>query len=355
MSTQFTRGRGLGLLTCLCFASLCAFGLLLSVASGTGKIEAEWTSGDVLGARPITPTLEARLFLPLIDRDQCTPTSVPDDASLFGVVFFDYNGDGTRQPSEPGIKEAWVSAGGQSVTTGCDGVFFFRGLPAAAYDVTISADGFRYLSLSVSEFRSASAPIRVTTGEHTQHDFGLMQGFLTLPYHRETPYSIVEYFDYDPGYGQYLWWNGQHGSGISRNHVGTDLRVSANGIPVVAPAPGKVIWLGVDPNGGWGIDAQAPEGTIWGVFHVTPTVSLHQAVNRGDLIGYVNFPGAPHVHLDVKLFKADGHLYFRDIYVPFDPGICAEWRFVPGGEVEYVKTNCSPGYWTAKNSPQPFD
>lgn len=359
MSTQFTRGRCLGLLTCLCFASLCAFGLLLSVASGAGKIEAEWTSGDVLGARPITPTLEARLFLPLIDRDYCTPTSVPDDASLFGVVFFDYNGDGTRQPPEPGIRDAWVSAGGQSVTTGCDGVFFFRGLPAAAYDVTISADGFRYLSLSVSEFRSASAPIRVTTGEHTQHDFGLMQGFLTLPFHRSAGVYIQEYFDYDPAYYNYLWWNGERGIGIARNHSGTDLGVPQDGTPVIAPAPARVRETWADPNGGWCLNAEVADTTIYWVCHMRLTVTANQIVKRGDLLGYVDFPSAPHVHLSVGYLRPDGgwHFDIRDIYVPVAPDICGEWRYPIGisTDPEFVRSACSPGYWTVKNSPQPFD
>jgi hypothetical protein len=309
----------------------------------------------VTASSSASPILEPRVYLPAVMLSFCVPISIPTDAKLFGVVFFDHNGDGSQQPNEPGIAGASVSVGNQSTSSYCNGVYYFRNLPDGSHSLVVTADGFRYLSLSRSDFEPIGTPVLATVSGNTQQDVGLMQGFLTLPYSYGTTYNIGEYFDYDPEYGKYLWWNGQQGSGAWRNHVGTDLGVSVNGVPVVAPAPGEVIWLGEDPNGGWGIDARTPDGMIWGAFHVTPTIALNQTVSRGDTIGFVNFPGAPHVHLDVKLFRVDGHLYFPDIYVPLDSSICAEWRFVPGSDPEYVKTDCSPGYWTVRNSPQHTD
>ncbi len=353
------RRQGLPLLTCLWFISLCAAGLLLAVAADTGTVTAGRGSGDGLETRPVTSTLEARLFLPLISREYCMPTVVPDDASLFGTVFFDYNGDGARQSTEPGIRGAQVTTGGQSVTAGCDGVFFFRGLPAATYDVTIAAVGFRYLSLSASEFRSIDSPVEVTTSGNTRRDFGLMQGFLTLPFHRAAGTYVQEYFDYDPAYYNYLWWNGQRGIGIARNHSGTDLGVPQDGVPVVAPAPARVRETWADPNGGWCLNAEVADTTIYWVCHMRLAVAANQMVKRGDLLGYVDFPSAPHVHLSVGYLRSDDgwHFDIQDIYVPADPSICGEWRYPIGisADPEFVRSACSPGYWTVKNSPQPFD
>jgi hypothetical protein len=290
-----------------------AFGLFNSQGIPFGKGFSVVHAGTSLSA-PLT--LEPRAYLPIVMANFCTPVSIPADAKLFGVVFFDYNGDGLQQENEPGIIGASVSAGSESTSSQCQGVYYFHNLPDGIYNLTVTAPGFRYLSASRSDFKPAGTPLQVQVNGRTKQDVGLMQGFLTLPYHRATTFNIGEYFDYDPEYYKYLWWNGQRGYGIRRNHVGTDLGVSENGIPVVAPAPGKIIGVVIDPNGGWGIDARAPDGTIWGIFHITPTVSLEQTVGRGDLIGYVNFPGSPHVHLDVKVIKPDGHWYARDSTCP---------------------------------------
>jgi hypothetical protein len=60
-----------------------------------------------------------------------------------------------------------------------------------------------------------------------------------------------------------------------RNHVGTDFMVERNGIEVVATVPGRIIWLGPDPNGGWGIDILTDvDGYTSGVFHLKPMEGL---------------------------------------------------------------------------------
>ena len=305
-------------------------------------------------------TMEPRAYLPIVMANFCTPVSIPADTKLFGVVFFDYNGDGLQQENEPGIIGASVSVGSESTSSQCRGVYYFRNLPDGTYSLTVMAPGFRYLSVSRSDFKPAGTPLQVQVNGRTKQDVGLMQGFLTLPYHRATIWYIQEYFDYDPEYYKYLWWNLERGTGIRRNHSGTDLGVYENGAPVVAPAPARVRETWVDPNGGWCLNAEVSDATIYWVCHITPTVTANQTVSRGDLIGYVNFPSAPHVHLSVGLLKiTSDNWYFdiRDIYVPLDPSICAEWRYwgTGGSDPEYVKTDCSPGYWTVKNNPQPFD
>lgn len=301
-----------------------------------------------------TPTPEPRVFLPVLMRDFCPPVSIPDDANLFGVIFFDYNGDGSQQSREPGIVGASVSIGSESTLSQCDGVYYFRNLPDGIYNLVVTAPGFRYLSVSRSDFKPAGTPVQTAVSGKTRRDVGLMQGFLTIPFHRNANSYIGEYFDYDPRYYKYLWWNGQAGDGFWRNHTGTDFMVSENGTPVVAPSPGRVTNISEDIYSGYCLGVQASDGTHWGICHITPTVSVGQLLSRGDLVGQVNFPWAPHVHLSMGRQGVDGW-YFFDIFVPLDPSICAEWKWAPNNDPIYVKSSCSPGYWTVKNNPQPFD
>ncbi|GMA91155.1 SdrD B-like domain-containing protein [Homoserinibacter gongjuensis] len=68
-------------------------------------------------------------------------------AAIAGVVYDDLDGDGTRDPGEPGIAGAQVSLSGDATqgpqTTGADGVFRFDGLEPGEYVLTQSeATGF---------------------------------------------------------------------------------------------------------------------------------------------------------------------------------------------------------------------
>lgn len=330
---------------------LCALGILLIFGSfniqGTPLEERGPSSSALL-------TLEPRAYLPIVMANFCTPVSIPADAKLFGVVFFDCNGDGLRQENEPGIIGASISIGDESTSSQCQGVYYFRNLPDGTYNLIVTAPGFRYLSVSRSDFKPAGTPLQVQVNGRTRQDVGLMQGFLTIPFSRKFHSHIGEYFDYDPEHYKYLWWNGERGEGVWRNHVGTDFLVSENGTPVIAASPGTVRHISKDIYSGYCISVQASDGTYWGVCHITPVVSVGQFLSRGDLMGYVDFPEVPHVHLDMGRQEADGW-YFFDPFVPLDPSICAEWKWAPNNDPIYVRASCSPGYWTVKNNPQPFD
>lgn len=172
--------------------------------------------------------------------------------------------------------------------------------------------------------RSSPTPIPSQTTAPASTQCGL-----TLPLREGTPYRIGDRFDTTLD---------------SRHHVGTDIQVESNGVEVVAPADGKIIWMGPDPNGGWGIDVMTPCGFAYGVFHIAPAPGLGVGVyvRRGQYLGTVDFPGTPHIHLDVKVFEGS-NLYFVDIY-PQSDGNCVRWKFNPNGNI-LVPGKCSPGYW----------
>jgi len=159
---------------------------------------------------------------------------------------------------------------------------------------------------------------------------------LTLPFRPGTPFRIGDRFDTEPD---------------SRRHVGVDLLVNQNGVEVVAPEDGRIIWIGPDPNGGWGIDVMTPCGWAYGVFHIAPAPGLAEGkwVRRGQYLGTVDFPDKPHVHLDVKIFEK-GDLYFVDIFAQ-EGETCTRWKFIGQGKVEPAYGLCSKGYWLG-GSPQ---
>jgi len=52
----------------------------------------------------------------------------------------------------------------------------------AEWDGKVSTEGFRYISLSMEAFQAIEEPASIAVGGDVQRDFGLMQGFLTVPY-----------------------------------------------------------------------------------------------------------------------------------------------------------------------------
>lgn len=268
------------------------------------------------------------------------------------MVFFDYNGDGIKQSNEPGIAGVNIFVGNKLTSSQCDGVYYFPNLPDGVYNLTLTSPDFRYISVSKSDVRPIENPIQIAVSGRTERNIGLMHGFLTMPFSRSANSYIVEYFDYDPEYYKYLWWNGQTGEGVWRNHVGTDF-MAENGTPVVAAAPGTVIDIISDPYSGYCVFVQTLN-VYWNACHIAPIVSVGQYLSRGDLMGYVDYPAMPHVHLGIGRLKSDG-FYLVDLFSPLNPDICAEWKSTPNNDPIYVKSNCSPGYWTVRNNPQPFD
>jgi hypothetical protein len=305
-----------------------------------------------------TPTPSPTATTTPTNTPTATPTSTPTPIPLYQVIFqafHDYNGNGQQDSEEPLLSGITISTAGKSCTTGNDGTCSIY-LPKGAYSVAIKdpSKKFRYILPSVKEVRKISDGIRsVRVGGETKVAVPLGEGFLTLPFRPGTQIlGVYEYFDHDPSLSKYLYWNGASGYRKERNHVGTDFRVRSNGIEVVATVPGEILWLGPDPNGGWGIDILTDvDGYTSGVFHLKPVEGLKEGtrVERGQLLGWVEFPGLPHIHVDVKQYRSTG-LYFFDSYKPKITE-CTEYYLVKQGIVEPSRAKCPPGYWIVTNNP----
>ena len=267
----------------------------------------------------VTPTLEYRGFLPAIMRGFCVPPTIPEDAKLSGVVFFDYNGDGTQQPDEPGIVGATISVGGMSTSSQCNGVYYFRNLPDGSYDLVVTAVGFWYLSVSISDFKTVGTPIPVTVSGSTYQDVGLIQGFLTLPWASRTNAFIYSKFDHDDGPGILAWdgdtreCGGPSHPGTYNNHKGYDIYFPdlPYGSEVVASAPGVVTFASALPPGhhcAGSIGVTIDHGIIvngsnarTGYTHLEAhVVNEGDYVRRGDVVGHSGGSGicveVPHLH-----------------------------------------------------------
>jgi len=209
------------------------------------------------------------------------------------MLFFDYNGSGLREDTEPPIAGFGVCAtvmGQEEVCTHTDedGRYVFESLAQAGTQAHLSfvdpnaddpALAFRYVNLwngpvviPAYEMSGVQVPdqrlndteivpiargIDTRTGENDE--VGLMQGFLTLPFRCEDIHQIewISHFDHDPRPGSVMNWYGNTnvwtdddpGFGTWDGHSGTDFGVSS-GTYLVASAPAILAHEFVNPDNG---------------------------------------------------------------------------------------------------------
>jgi murein DD-endopeptidase MepM/ murein hydrolase activator NlpD len=294
-----------------------------------------------------------------------TPTPIPT-FTLFGVVFFDYNGNGIRDEGEPPIPGAKVQVGSLTATTGPDGSYTLKGVPRGRQQVRLSAPGFRYISLSVEAFQPAERPVAVTVEGDVRRDWGLMQGFLTLPFDSSTtfsgpkgssapsPFGIASVFDLDPANGQVSAYKPGIQSNLEAtaapwvmdNHTGVDF-VIPEGSKVRAAMPGTVTYTGADDYGGLGIWICYESWATYYNHNSKILVKPGQKVKRGEVIalsGNTGQSGEPHLHFSLSTCTTPPRWY------EMSAGQCKAYD-------PFATTNpnapCqSPGYWTVTNQPQ---
>jgi len=192
-----------------------------------------------------------------------TPTPIPT-FTLSGVIFFDYNGNGIRDEHEPPIPGATVQVGSLVALTASDGAYSLRGVQKGTQSVRVSAEGFRYISLSPEAFQPSQQPVSVRIEGNTQQDWGLMQGFLTLPFRPGIPVCVISYTDlHGNSYDNIVRdWTGCTtiradrrscaSCGVYDWHCGIDYAYGNGyaefcGMEVYAAAPGElmILWVGV--------------------------------------------------------------------------------------------------------------
>lgn len=273
---------------------------------------------------------------------------------LSGVIFFDYNGNGTRDSIEPPIPNVKIRVENIETESEGDGSYVIKSIPEGYIDVEFSADGFTYISLSRREFKPITQLVTLKIAKDMRRDWGLMQGFLTLPFKHGTQIDFIIYVDLDPS-PHFRDWKGSDGSDYVKDrttfngHLGIDFAVPEN-TEVVVAAPGVV----VEAESGWPNSDKAKDlhtgladdgnrividhgnGMLTIYCHLNSvSVSVGQFVKRGDVIGLSGRTGTfgknqpAHLHFQFGGFGRNRIDPYRDLF-----GLSSE------------------NYWTKDNDPQ---
>lgn len=238
-------------------------------------------------------------------------------ASLKGRMFFDYDGNGEQDGEEPAIPNAKIQLlndRGQVVAgTLSDSSGDYRlDAPVGSYRLHLEVDSkFRYMCTSVEEFRAVSNGYDAAlneAGKISELDVGLMEGFLTGPFHKGKVSRIEGYVDIDPRPNHILDWKG--GNQTYDGHRGTDF-IADKGTEILAAAPGtivyawnswpnKPVWGDQDDTWKNGNSVQIDHGNnFWSVYNHLDSITVSetywsthgQHVRRGQVIGYCGYTG----------------------------------------------------------------
>jgi len=320
----------------------------------------------------LAPTLRE---LTATSASSITSTSVAQLASLEGRLFFDYNGNGVQDGEEPAVQAAKVLLKDNTgkviadAITDSAGDYELEDIKVGSYGLYVETDRkFRYMCTSVEEFREVTDGYDVLLNGLGKIDIGLMEGFLTLPFLKDTKIEHIVYVDLDFEKG-YRDWMGNDPNyfkkfstrGTVNNHLGTDFYVR-EGSPVVSSAPGKIIvienswpnqpksnWLGWGDGNSVIIEHGPIRKGFYGPKQKFYTIYCHlkeaerdleeeQFVSRGDIIGSADRtgdwpPGEPtHVHFQLDV-GGNGRNHRLDPY-------------------RDLSDSNSISYWTKDNDPQ---
>lgn len=292
------------------------------------------------------PSLTQTLTQTITER--ITETTTVKLASLEGKLFSEYNGDGIQEGEEPAVDKAKVQLKDNTgeiiadAMTDSAGDYKLEDIKTGIYKFCVESDveankKYRYMCTSPKEFRAVGDGYNLTLIESGTFDVGLMEGFLTLAFKRGTKNIIYSYFDHDDRIGKvanYLgdtteaYWPTYH-PGTFDQHKGIDWELDLR-TGIIASAPGKVIEIAENEQGGKYLDVMHPNGMITSYGHISEAKRhVGDIVSRGDdiaLSGDTGSPGQSHLHF--ALFKNGKEIDpFCDIF----------------GDSE--------GYWTKKNEP----
>lgn len=271
--------------------------------------------------------------------------------TLTGIVFFDCNGNGVRDDNEPVIANATVQVGRLSAAVSSDGRYILRGVPKGTQQVRLLAPSFRYVSLSPDFIQPSAKSVSVVVDGDTRRDWGLAQGFLTLPFKRcprfirDSPFGMTGMFDVDRRVGHVRSYDPEQVKAdyesdgkppwVYDQHDGIDY-CFVEDTEIVAAAPGIVRQCWFDKTAGNCLVIQHPYDNSQTIYaHLSQSlVAVSQGVSRGQCIGLsgnTGVSGEPHLHFGY-----------------------GTWTTPPNRLDPYrdLMNLTSIGYWTVDNNPQ---
>lgn len=263
---------------------------------------------------------------------------------LSGQLFFDKNGNGKQDSREPPLPNVTIALDGRNVTsTNSTGWYMIKNVTGGGWGHTIHPflpKNFRYISLSVYDYKPVNANMLFYVNNDTRKDFGAMVGYLTLPFMKNaTEYQSRVYVDLGKGTAYIRDWQG--GTDTYHGHTGTDFFVPTD-TKILAAAPGRVLYVFYNTGGGNAIKILHPDGTLTSYYHLDKQlVREGENVYRGQVIGLSDRTGTnagqyPHLHFNLQTAPytaGTGYIDpYRDLHNP--SSIC---------------------YWTVDDDPQnPF-
>jgi len=238
--------------------------------------------------------------------------------SIFGKIFFDYNGNGKQDPGEPDMPDVIIALNGKNVTatnsTGwyaitsvANGNHTIRPYPPRDFTYTYGystrlAD-FRYMCESDAEYRSVKDSYTLQVGNDTRKDIGLMEGFLTMPFSRGTvEYARRLYVDISNS-SRLIDWQGssQTYQRDSYKHQGIDYLI-VKMTPIMAAAPGDITGYEINNKEGHTLWIGHNEGYYTVYAHLYVIVKSKGPVKRGELVGFSGYSsnGDEHLHFELE-------------------------------------------------------
>ena len=349
-----------------------------SFSSYSGSPEYKTTPGLT-----IKETLDERAgltqtnLIPSATRDTQAPApSMTPSAlsSISGRVFFDYNANGEMEAGESPLMFISISLNDHSYGTMSDenGYYQIKDVPAGKYALRIESPEMfdpsyllRYIAISDERIQNIQIPIKLQVAGDVSMDFGLTQGFLTVPVPCEMVKGIFHFVDLDHQVNSVRSWDGLTSETvIPDQNQGIDYFGDIN-TPILAAAPGIVISSAEEGDETKAIlimhDLE-DEKFVTGYRHnYSVAVVAGEKVKRGQEIARMGDSGVEQVHVHFELWPMPqnseiSYAAFQD-YI-FNP---ERWTWIPdgsGGEIPsglgiYQDQNnrATRSYWTAHNKP----
>jgi murein DD-endopeptidase MepM/ murein hydrolase activator NlpD len=294
--------------------------------------------------------------------------------SMFGKIFFDYNGNGKQDPGEPDMSDVVIALDGKNTTsTNSTGWYLITSVVEGNHTIRpFPPARFRYMCESDSEFRTVKETYTVSVRNDTRKDIGLMEGFLTAPFNKgKSTIDPQGYVDLDPRSGHVRDWKG--GDQTYDGHNGIDF-IASKGTPILAGAPGRVFfaWNGWPNKPSWGDQNDSwkngnsviiyHENGFWTSYNHLDSIAVNetswnglgQLVKRGDVIGYCGYTGfLP--DLVTPMTANQVHLHFQVTETKLNVGYDRDpFRDLYYGQYGFSRVSNPVSLWTVDNDPQFF-